>query len=240
MFTRFADPNYWLLLLYSLPAVLFAISVHEYSHAFAAYKCGDSTARNLGRMTLDPSKHLDLWGTLCLVLFRFGWAKPVPINTRNFKNFKRDNVMVSLAGIISNFIMSFVFYSIFTLVIVFGFHGNAMDANSIVYLTSAGMFLGTGNMPLEIFANILVPLTLLNITFGIFNLLPIPPLDGFALISGFISRKHANVVNFLYRYGFIILIVLIFVGFTSFVLGGFANWLLGVYGSFYSAILPVF
>lgn len=100
---------FWLLsLLYSLPAILIALSFHEYAHALTAYKAGDPTAKNAGRLSLDPLKHLDLIGTICLILFRFGWAKPVPINPRNFKHPKRDEVLVSVAGACTNLLISFV------------------------------------------------------------------------------------------------------------------------------------
>ncbi|MEA4852702.1 MAG: site-2 protease family protein [Christensenella sp.] len=213
MFSYFSDPNYWMGLLYSIPAVLLALSVHEYAHAYAAYKCGDPTARNLGRMTLDPVKHLDPLGTICLLFFRFGWAKPVPINSRNFKHPRKDNVIVSLSGVIANFILSFVAYGILFFCLQFGLNN-------------------------EIFVNIVYPIITLNITLGIFNLIPIPPLDGFQLVSSLFIHKASKVVNVLYRYGFIILLLLIVFGFTSWLLGGFTTWLMNVYGSFFSLFVP--
>lgn len=213
MFSDFLNPNYWMMLLYSIPAVLLALSVHEYAHAYAAYKCGDSTARNLGRMTLDPVKHLDPLGTICLLLFRFGWAKPVPVNSRNFKHARRDNVIVSLSGIIANFIMSFVAFAIFFIV---------------YYL------LGFQN---EIFKNIMGPVITLNITLGIFNILPIPPLDGFQFLNSFLPYKASGVINVLQRYGFIILLILILTGVTGLILGAFTEWLIGAYYSFFGLFL---
>lgn len=213
-YSSFTDPNYWMGLLYSIPAVLLALSIHEYAHAYAAYKCGDPTARNLGRMTLDPVKHLDPIGTICLLLFRFGWAKPVPVNSRNFKHPKKDNVLVSLSGIIANFIMSFIAFAIFFL----------------VYYK-----LGFSN---EIFANIMMPIVILNITLGIFNLLPIPPLDGFQVLNSFLPHKASGVINVLYRYGFIILLILILTNVTSMILGTFTNWLIyDVYAPFFGLFL---
>ena len=213
MYSDFLNPNYWMMLLYSIPAVLLALSVHEYAHAYAAYKCGDPTARNLGRMTLDPVKHLDPLGTICLLLFRFGWAKPVPVNSRNFKHARRDNVIVSLSGIIANFIMSFVAFAIFF----------------IVYY-----ILGFRN---EIFENIMGPVITLNITLGIFNILPIPPLDGFQFLNSFLPYKASGVINVLQRYGFIILLILILTGVTGLILGAFTEWLIGAYYSFFGLFL---
>lgn len=200
-------------LLYSIPAVLLALSIHEYAHAYSAYRCGDPTARNLGRMSLDPVKHLDPIGLICLLLFRFGWAKPVPINSRNFKHPRKDNLIVSLSGIIANFILSFISAAILFVALGLGFVN-------------------------EIFIHIMVPVITLNITLGIFNLIPIPPLDGFQFLNSFLTRKATAVINVLYRYGFIILLVLIISGFTGWLLGNFTIWLIGVYDSFFSLFAP--
>ncbi|MEG1655982.1 MAG: site-2 protease family protein [Christensenellaceae bacterium] len=215
IFSNFSNPMYWMSLLYSIPAVLLALSIHECAHAYAAFRCGDPTARNLGRMTLDPTKHLDLVGTICLLLFRFGWAKPVPINSRNFKHPRKDLVIVSVSGVIANFIMSFIAYGVL-MIAVYGF--------------------GFAN---QIFVNIMLPIVYLNITLGIFNLIPIPPLDGFQLISGLFVRKASGVVTILQKYGFIILLVLILTGATGFILGNFTNWLMSVYKAFFSLFLSI-
>ena len=98
--------NYFVYYLFSAIIVMIALSVHEFSHAFAANRVGDPTAKNLGRMTINPIKHLDPIGALCLLFFHFGWARPVPINPRNFKNPKRGFAISSLAGPISNIILS--------------------------------------------------------------------------------------------------------------------------------------
>lgn len=210
MFSQLTSPDYWLGVLYSLPAVLLALSFHEAAHAFAAYKCGDNTARNLGRMTLDPTKHLDPIGTICLILFRFGWAKPVPVNPRNFKHPRRDNIIVSLAGIITNFILSFVAYG-------------------ILYGVVEGLHVQN-----EIFERIMSMIVYLNIALGIFNILPIPPLDGFQLFSSAFGPKSFKVISVLNRYGWIILIVLLITGIIGQVLGTFTSWLMGVYYSFFN------
>jgi len=212
-FSQWSDPQYWLSVLYSLPAVLLALSIHECAHAFTAFKCGDPTARNLGRLTLDPTKHLDLWGTLCLIFFRFGWAKPVPVNPRNFKHAKRDNVLVSLSGIIANFILSFI-------------------AAAIIFISLVN---GWGN---QIYYGIIGPILTLNITLGFFNLLPIPPLDGFQVLSTFLPYKARPVVNFLQRYGFIILIVLIITSVTGRILTGFTLFMVTGYDQFFGMFVP--
>ena len=115
LFSLFSNPQTALLeIVCRLPAILIGLSFHEWGHAFVAYRLGDPTARNLGRMSINPFRHLDVIGFLMLVLARFGWAKPVPINPRNFSHIRRDTILVSLAGICVNFLLAFL-----TLFVVF-------------------------------------------------------------------------------------------------------------------------
>lgn len=107
--------SYVMELLYRMPAILVALAFHEWAHAYAAYKLGDPTAYNLGRMTLNPLAHIDLIGLIMMMLVRFGWAKPVPVSTRNFKHPRRDEIIVSLAGVAMNLVLAFV-----TMLIFFG------------------------------------------------------------------------------------------------------------------------
>ena len=95
-------------ILYTLPAVLIALTFHEFAHAYVAYKNGDPTARNLGRMTLNPLAHLDVWGFVCMLLVGFGWAKPVPVNPNNYRNYKKGELTVSLAGVTMNLIIGII------------------------------------------------------------------------------------------------------------------------------------
>lgn len=106
-------------MLYRVPGIIVAISFHECAHAYAAYKCGDPTARNLGRMTLNPLAHFDPIGIVMMLLVRFGWAKPVPINTRNFKNPRKDELIVSLAGVATNLIIAFLTLGVMYILQVF-------------------------------------------------------------------------------------------------------------------------
>ena len=96
-----------IILLYQIPAILIALTLHELAHGYVAYRCGDPTAQMMGRLTFNPLKHLDPIGTLFMVLFGFGWARPVPVNPRNYKNFRRDDFLVSIAGIVMNFCLFF-------------------------------------------------------------------------------------------------------------------------------------
>lgn len=223
--SELTNPNYWIMLLYSIPAILLALSFHEAAHAWAAYKNGDPTARNLGRMTLDPTKHLDLLGTICMLLFRFGWAKPVPINPRNFKNVKKGNAMVALAGITVNLLLSFAAAAVLFIVLAIAIQG---------YQGSIQDFFQT----YAVFIRITVPVMALNLTLCIFNILPIPPLDGFQLVSTFFFRKAYKVVSVLNRYGFIILIVLLVTGIISMILSGFISFMINAYDSFFGLFAP--
>ena len=160
----FSNPSGMLTqLLYRIPAILVALSFHEWAHAYAAYKLGDPTARNMGRMTINPFAHIDPLGFLTLLLFRFGWAKPVPISTRYFKNARRDELIVSLAGVAANLILAFL----------------SMGVLYIFIFTT-----GVNQAGMELFSNFFF----LNISLCIFNLLPIPPLDGYHVAQ--IGRAH--------------------------------------------------
>lgn len=192
--------------------MLIALSFHEYAHAWTAYKCGDATARSQGRLSLDPLKHLDPLGTICLLFFRFGWAKPVPVNPRNFRHPRRDDVLVSLSGIMMNFLVSFIAYGIYYIVI---------------YVVR------WDNM---IFANIMTPIILLNITLGIFNLIPIPPLDGFHVFSALAPRPMHKFAAAIGRYSMLILLLLLMTGVIGWLLNGFTSWLLSVYAGFWRLV----
>ena len=124
--------SYVMELLYRMPAILVALAFHEWAHAYAAYKLGDPTAYNLGRMTLNPLAHIDLIGLIMMMLVRFGWAKPVSVSTRNFKHPRRDEIIVSLAGVAMNLVLAFVTMLIFFGLMVAGKAGNAA-LNTIFY-----------------------------------------------------------------------------------------------------------
>ena len=182
--------------LYILPAILIGLTVHEWAHAYAAYRLGDPTAKNLGRMTLNPLAHIDPIGFVMLLLVGFGWAKPVPVTPRNFKNYRRDDIIVSLAGIATNLIVAFLF--------------------SFVYV--AGI-LKWGLATNEAFMSIIGSIISINLTLAVFNLIPIYPLDGSHVAESLLMHKIPRVFMFLRQYGQIILLGLIISGATSFILG---------------------
>ncbi len=194
-------------LLLILPALLIAVSFHEASHAWMADRMGDPTARNLGRVTLNPAKHFDLLGFISFALIGFGWGKPVPTNPRNYNNYKKGNALVALSGVTMNLIISIVTTGIIALMYYLGAFSSVVS-NTL------------GNI-LYIILVILYEIALLNLVLCFFNLIPIPPLDGHHLIKGYIARKSPNFYMYYNRYGYWVLIALLF--FVSPVRNGFWN-----------------
>ncbi len=202
----------------AIPAVLFAITIHEYFHGLAAYFLGDDTAKRAGRLTLNPLKHLDPFGTLALIIFHFGWARPVPVNFWKLKHLRRDMVIVSLAGPASNLIAGLV--------------------TEFIYLRS-GLFLYARYAPLFSFPTIIsnpylsylsdtvALFILINYVLFIFNLIPIPPLDGSKVLDAFLPNKYMNWILKYEIYGTIILLVLILFGIVNVILGPSLNWIIG-------------
>ena len=170
----------------SAPAILFGLTIHEFSHGYVAWRLGDPTAKMMGRLTLNPLKHLDPIGTIALFLFRFGWAKPVPIDPRNFSHPTRDMAISSLAGPAANLLTAAVAGLILRVFDLFHISG---------------------------FAWLLISyFVLFNLILCFFNLIPIPPLDGSRLLYHLLPPNLAAAYGRLERYGFMILIGIIFVG----------------------------
>jgi len=173
--------------IWRLVAILFAITVHEYAHGRVAEIEGDPTARLSGRLTLNPLAHIDPIGFLMLLIFRFGWAKPVPVNFNNLKRGEKSIILVSLAGPLANFLLAFL-VSIFWRV----------------------------NLPLPIgFIRFCIELALLNVFLGIFNLIPIPPLDGSHILASILPYRYRIQYEKIGVYGSLILLVLIVTGVIS-------------------------
>ena len=168
-------------------ALVISLTIHEFAHAFVSNKLGDPTAKSLGRLTLNPSAHLDPWGTIALLVAGIGWGKPVPYNPMYFKNPKRDTAFVSLAGPISNFVLAFI---------------SAMLLKLMIY-----NFMGYSN---AILINLLSLLVFYNLILGFFNLIPIHPLDGFKVVGGILPQRLSYQWAQVASYGSWILLALVF------------------------------
>ena len=177
-----SDPVAFVLLAVPL---LYSIIIHELAHGWVASRMGDQTAKLLGRLSLNPLRHLDPMGTIMLFVFGFGWAKPVPVNFRNLRDTRRGIVYVSAAGIIANMILAFM----------------AIFLNRLLSPSPSG-----------IIAPLLFYLARLNIMLAAFNLIPIPPLDGSKILLGFASRELQHFLLRLEPYGFFIIIGLLYLG----------------------------
>ena len=179
--------------LISLPIFLMAVVIHECAHGWVAYRCGDPTAKMLGRLTLNPFAHIDPLGTILFPLllivlhspFVFGWARPVPVNFSNLRHYKRDMVIVGMAGPVSNILIAIIGAIIIRLM-------------SIPAYTVGGL--------------VLEFIVVINLLLAVFNLVPVPPLDGSRVVSGLLPREYAEYYNKLEPFGIFILIGLLALG----------------------------
>lgn len=186
-------------MIYRIPALLFAISIHEYAHAQCADSMGDPTARYMGRLTFNPMAHLDPIGAILLVVAGFGWAKGVPINVNNFRNRREGILNVSFAGPAANLFLCFLAALMMALLGRMG-------------MLSDGLY------------KFLFWMQLYNVWFAFFNLIPVPPLDGSRILSELLPAKQSWQFNEIVdRYGFYILIALVFTGITSMIINPLAN-----------------
>ena len=194
--------------------LLFAITIHEAAHGWAANKLGDPTAYNLGRVTLNPIPHIDPIGTLILPIFMmltqipfFGWAKPVPVNPMNLRNPRRDNLWISAAGPISNFTAATGCFILIRIV---------KAVNPQAFYTSG---LSGGPQPVQGLILVLYLGMVINTFLAVFNLIPIPPLDGSGVLMGFLSDQAAEIYDKIRPYGFFIILGLLFMGFLDLIFG---------------------
>lgn len=169
------DITQWIV---KIPVLLFAITIHEYAHGRVALWLGDPTAKNMGRLTLNPLPHIDPFGAICLFIFHFGWAKPVPVDPRYFKNVRKGIILMSLAGPMANISLAFI----------------------------AGIAIRYFFFPLEVYRLALIYLLFMNIGLGLFNLLPIPPLDGSHILENLLPLRAAQKYREFGRYGPIIIL----------------------------------
>ena len=196
-----------------LPGLLLALVLHEYAHARVAVAMGDFTPKLTGRLTLNPMAHIDPIGLLMLLVCRFGWAKPVMVNPRNFKDMKKGNILVALAGPAANFLTAFV--TLFMMMVLF----------KMGMLNTVGI------------KTVLSMIVLFNINFGIFNLIPLPPLDGSKILLEFLPGELAYKYMGIERYSFIILIILIMTPVLSSILVPLSSLILHIFETILSVIL---
>ena len=223
----FNDPKGMLIFfLLAFPGRILALSLHEFAHAWVANRCGDPTAKMMGRMTVNPLKHLDPLGTLLMLVVGFGWAKPVPVNPRNYRNYRRDDLKVSLAGVTMNLVMFFLSMILLTVIAALALKripsGNAGDLSGAVfrarYLGTDAIFKLEGgqyyylsvaeilrNLPYTAGDYLAAPafgsaagylctmlgyFSITNLVLCVFNLLPVPPLDGYHVLNDTLLRRR--------------------------------------------------
>ena len=201
--------------LYTLPALLFCLSVHEFAHAYTAYKLGDRTQKAMGRLTLNPFSHIDIAGFICIALFGFGWGKPVMIDDRNFKNKAAGNALTAFAGPFSNIIMAILFTIILKVLLITG-----------VILPTINSMVGS------IILNMLILTIQFNVVFAIFNLIPIPPFDGSRILYFFLPPKGKEYMYKIEQYSFVIVLVILVTGIGSKLVSPIVSFVLGLLSKF--------
>ena len=199
-------------LIAGLPGLIIALVIHEYAHAKAADVMGDFTPRMTGRLTLNPMAHIDPIGLIMLLVVRFGWAKPVMINARNFRNWRQGELLVAVAGPVANLIVAFI--SLLAMAVLF----------------KLGMFSEGVRLVLSM-------MVLFNINFAIFNMLPLPPLDGSKILMVLLPGRLAYKLMSLERYSFIILIFLMMTPFLTMILIPLQRLVLGIFNLIIGVII---
>ena len=182
------------------PPVLLALTCHEFAHGLVAYRLGDPTAKAAGRLTLNPLKHLDPIGTLAFFIIKIGWAKPVPVNPRFFRNPKRDMLWVALAGPLTNLTLAVI---------------SALLARFVWLLASLLPYSAMLKAILLPFSAMLAASVWVNLVLCIFNFLPIPPLDGSKILLGLLPDSMAGPLLKIEKYGFVLILILAFSGVLS-------------------------
>jgi len=172
-----------------IPAAIIGLTVHEFSHAFTAYKLGDNTAKDEGRFTLNPLKHIDWMGLILIIFAGFGWAKPVSFNRENLKHKHRDEILISLAGPLSNFVLALLFLVIARIFYTIDFFNSTTFGLQII--------------------NLVMIWGVINFSLFVFNLIPLPPLDGSHLYLTFLKDINPKLMLNMYKYGTLVLLAII-------------------------------
>ncbi|MBO4299759.1 MAG: site-2 protease family protein [Clostridia bacterium] len=255
-----SDPlSYLKDILYILPAILPALVLHECAHGWVAFRLGDPTAKMMGRLTLNPLKHLDPVGTLCMVFLGLGWARPVPVNPRYFRNLRRDDLLVSLAGITANLIMFFIGCLLVLFFLIAGLRAIPEDMlyGSGEYLAEVEGalyrvgFADVAAYPLSMKDYLIAPylggvwgvvyeiavnFTLVNLALAIFNLIPIPPLDGYHVLNDIILKRPLFASPQVARIGQGAMLLLLWTGYLGKALSAVENWVIGGVGAGFAGV----
>ena len=193
-----------------VPIALISLSVHESAHGYVSYKLGDPTARNLGRITLNPLKHFDIFGFICMVVARVGWAKPVPVNPRYYKNPRVGMALTAAAGPVSNLLLGFI-----------GVFGSELTYRWALDVTFSG---GDATLAITVF-NFFYYFALSNISLAVFNLIPVPPFDGSRIVYVFLPPKYYFGIMKYERYIMLAVLVLVYIGVFDGPLATFMQWI---------------
>ena len=205
------DPISWLTThLLMLPAILVGLSLHEFGHAIVSDRLGDPTPRNQGRVTINPISHVDPMGLVCLIFAGFGWGIPVQVNPSYYKHRRRDEALVAIAGVTMNLLIALAATLILKLII-------SVSGSAFLFSTAGGVI-----------TDILQYMIQINIVLMVFNLLPIPPLDGFNLITQIFNLSKYSWYHTLYSKGGIILLLVVLLGGTGYILGPIVNLFYGI------------
>jgi len=212
---RFSDPKTWILsTLLMMPAILIGLSFHEFAHAYVANKLGDPTPKRQGRVTVNPMAHIDPIGLLCLIFIGFGWGMPVQINPRYFKNTRRDELLVAISGVAMNLALAIAFAGLTKLIEVFALEFALSSVGALV-------------------VEALLYVVKINLVLMVFNLLPVPPLDGFNIVTQIFNLKQSDLYYKIYDKGLVILLILILFNITDFVIlpaiNFFYNFIMGIF-----------
>lgn len=212
---NFSNPLEWIQnTLYTVPAILIGLTIHEFAHAFVAYKLGDDTPKIQKRVSLNPIRHIDPIGLIALLFIGFGWGKPVEVNSYNFKKTRRDNLLTDAAGIVTNIVFAVIFAGLLKLLVVTQYDFIMTDAGNVL-------------------VTIMNYIVWINLVLAVFNLLPVPPLDGFGIVTEIFNLRRYDWYYKLYNMGFPILMILIIFDVTSKVLTPIMNVL-------YNSVMGIF
>ena len=196
----YSDPMDWIMQkLMILPGILIGLSFHEFGHAYVSTRLGDPTPKLQGRVTINPLAHIDPVGMVCLLFCGFGWGIPVEINPSYYKNRRQGEIMVGFAGVAMNLILAIVF--------------------SLLVRVAVTVFQTTGSGAASVAYEILLNVVMINVVLMVFNLLPVPPLDGFGIVTNLFDLQKYSWYDKYYQYGYFILIFLVLLGVVSAILG---------------------